>query len=311
MADGARHSIAIIPEVTYGVTPATPVWQKLPMTETSLATSKDKLMSNIVRDDRQYSDMRMGARKIGGDIGIELAYGTFDVILEALLGGTWTADTPAAGTAQLKTGILRRSFSVERYFADIPDKPYALYTGVEFDELSLTLANNSIAKGSLKVLGQDEALNTDPVSGATYLPPSMNSALDAFTGVMKIGGTTVAIVSELQLSIANGLAARFVVGSKTTIRPSIARSNVSGTATLYFVDTTMKQKFLNETDDALEFTMPDGAGNSLKVRLPRVKYQAAPSDVKGDGPILSAMPFQALLDSVTGSNIFIERTPHA
>lgn len=55
--------------------------------------------------------------------------------------------------------------------------------------------------------------------------------------------------------------------------------------------------------------MPDGAGNNLKVILPRIKYNGGQPDVQGEGPITLSMPFQALLDSTTNTNIIIERTP--
>ncbi|MFA7063569.1 MAG: phage tail tube protein, partial [Methanomethylophilus sp.] len=132
MADGSRHSMRFVPETTYGVTPATPVFDIIRHTGTTLGLSKEALQSEEIRDDRQIADFRHGARQVGGDISIELSYGSFDVILEALLGGTWDTDEPTVGTDQLKAGTTRRSFTVERYFGDIltADKPFHRFTGV-------------------------------------------------------------------------------------------------------------------------------------------------------------------------------------
>jgi hypothetical protein len=79
--------------------------------------------------------------------------------------------------------------------------------------------------------------------------------------------------------------------------------------TAFFENSTMLEKFINETESSIDFTLPDGAGNELKFILPRVKYNGGQPDVGGEGPITLAMPFQALLDDTYETNLVIERTP--
>lgn len=311
MADGSRHSMRFVLESTYGVTPATPVFDIVRHTGTTLGLSKEALQSEEIRDDRQIADFRHGARQVGGDISIELSYGSFDKILEALLGGTWATDTPALGTDQLKAGTTRRSFTVERYFGDIltADKPFHRFTGVEFNTLQLQINANAMITGTVGVVGKDMVTDTVIVTGATYNPATTTSPLDSFTGTLNENGTPIAVITEIQLNLDNGLDPRFVVGSKTTLRPSIGRSNVSGQITAYFENSLLLEKFINETESDIEFNLPDGAGNNLKFILPRIKYNGGQPDVQGEGPITLSMPFQALLDSTTNTNIIIERTP--
>ncbi len=311
MADGSRHSMRFVLESTYGVTPATPAFDIVRHTGTTLGLSKEALQSEEIRDDRQIADFRHGARQVGGDISIELSYGSFDKILGALLGGTWSADTPALGTDQLKAGTTRRSFTVERYFGDIltADKPFHRFTGVEFNTLQLQINANAMITGTIGVVGKDMVTDTVIVTGATYNPATTTSPLDSFTGTLNENGTPIAVITEIQLNLDNGLDPRFVVGSKTTLRPSIGRSNVSGQITAYFENSLLLEKFINETESDIEFNLPDGAGNNLKVILPRIKYNGGQPDVQGEGPITLSMPFQALLDSTTNTNIIIERTP--
>lgn len=311
MADGSRHSMRFVLESTYGVTPATPVFDIVRHTGTTLGLSKEALQSEEIRDDRQIADFRHGARQVGGDISIELSYGSFDKILEALLGGTWATNTPALGTDQLKAGTTRRSFTVERYFGDIltADKPFHRFTGVEFNTLQLQINANAMITGTVGVVGKDMVTDTVIVTGATYNPATTTSPLDSFTGTLNENGTPIAVITEIQLNLDNGLDPRFVVGSKTTLRPSIGRSNVSGQITAYFENSLLLEKFINETESDIEFNLPDGAGNNLKVILPRIKYNGGQPDVQGEGPITLSMPFQALLDSTTNTNIIIERTP--
>jgi hypothetical protein len=105
----------------------------------------------------------------------------------------------------------------------------------------------------------------------------------------------------------NGLAARYAIGSAETLQPSIGRSNLTGSITAFFEDATLLEKFLNETESALVFTLLDPAGNSYTVTLPRIKYTGGQPDVSGQGAITLSLPFQAIRDSSEASNIKIVR----
>lgn len=311
MADGSRHSLAYIEEVTRGTTPATPVFKAVRHTGTTLALSKNTMQSEEIRNDRQISDFRHGAFQVGGDISLELSYGSFDDLLEAVLCGTWDVDAPIAGTDQLKVGTTRRYFSIERLFEDIltADKPYHRFTACEFSSLSLSISADTMITGSLSVVGSGMATDTVIITGATYGAATTTSPLDSFTGSLNEGGSAIAVITEISLTLENSLDPRFVVGSNESIQPSIGRSNVSGTITAFFENSDLLDKFINETESNIDFTLPDAAGNEYKFILPRIKYNGGQPDVSGEGPITLAMPFQALLDDTEETNFIIERTP--
>lgn len=309
MANGSRHSMRYVAETVYGQTPATPAFKMIRHTGTTLGLSKESLQSEELRDDRQISDFRHGAYQVGGDINIELSYGSFDDLLEAVMLGTWEADSPSVGIDRLKAGVTRRSFTVERFFGDIAsvDKPYHRFTGVELNTLSLAINANAMITGSFGVLGQNMSTGTAIIAGATYAAATTTSPLDSFTGTLQEAGTPIAVITEISLSLENALEARFVVGSKQSIRPSIGRSNVTGQVTAYFENSALLDKFINETESSIVFELPDGAGNKYTFTLPRIKYTGGQPDVDGEGPITLAMPFQALLDPTTGTNLMIDR----
>lgn len=309
MANGSRHSMRYVPEVTYGVTPATPAFKMVRHTGTTLGLSKESLQSEELRDDRQIADFRHGAYQVGGDVNIELSFESFDDLLEAVMLGTWEVDSPSVGIDRLKAGVTRRSFTFERFFGDIlsVDKPYHRFTGVELNTLALAINANAMITGSFGVLGQNMTTGTAIIAGATYVPATTTSPLDSFTGTLQEAGTPIAVITEISLSLENALEARFVVGSKQSIRPSIGRSNVTGQVTAYFENSTLLDKFINETESSIVFELPDGAGNKYTFTLPRIKYTGGQPDVDGEGPITLAMPFQALLDPTTGTNLMIDR----
>lgn len=314
MSDGSRHSLAYVLETVYGQTPANPAFKALRHTSTSLGLSRETLTSEELRDDRMIPDVRGGAQQIGGDIEFELSYGSFDDILEAVLCGTWGAagaGGAAAGASRLKAAAVRRSFTLERKFGDMlaADNPYHRFTGVEFNSMELAINANAIITGSFSVIGQGQSLGQVPLAGATYAAAPTTSVLDSFTGSLREGGSPLGMITEISLSLENGLEPRFVVGSKNSMRPSIARSNVNGSVSAYFESSALLMKFINEEASSIEFELPDGEGNKQTWVLPRIKYMGGQPDVGGEGPILLQMPFQAILDPVTGTNLYIDRDP--
>jgi len=314
MANGSRHSLFAVKEATYGTTPTDPALDLVRITGTTLGLAKDSLQSEEIRSDRQIADFRLGANQVGGAINFELSYGSFDQLLQAvLLSADWEVDTPATGTQQIKAASTRASFTLVRNFADVEtaDKPYYVYRGVELTSMQLTISANSMITGSFTVVGQSQSLVTDLTGLGTpsYPTASTTSPLDSFTGTLKEGGVIIAVVTEISMTLQNGIEPRYVVGSKNSIKPSVGRSNLTGQITAFFEDSTLVEKFLNETDSSLEFDLPDGAGNVQKYRIPRIKYTGGQPDVSGEGPITLAMPFQAVLDASEGTNFFIERTP--
>lgn len=222
-------------------------------------------------------------------------------------------DEIITASQSIKAASQRRSFTFVRHFADIQSSgnPYYIYRGVELNSIQLTISANSMITGTLSVIGQSQETtqNLTGLGSPTFNPASTTTPLDSFTGTLDEGGTTIAVVTEISMTLQNGIEPRFVVGSKNSIFPSIGRSNLTGQVTAYFEDSSLVNKFLNETESSITFTLPDGAGNQLRVTIPRIKYTGGQPDVSGEGSITLSMPFQALLDATESSNIRIERIP--
>ena len=301
IANGAQHSLHYVAETTYGTTPSTPSFKPLPHTGTSLGLSKDAIESEKLRGDRQVEDFRHGNKSVAGDITSELEYGAFDDVLEAVFCGTWTSDV-------LKTGTTRRSFTIERKFGDLATPEYHRHTGCEMNTFGLSVAPNSMVTATFGVIGKDLAIATSVVTGASYASDAGNSPFDSFTGSINEGGSSIATVTALELSIENGIEPLFTVGSQTTSRPSIGKSRATGTLTTYFESKALYEKFLNETSSSLDLTLTDLDGNSYQIELGNVKYNSGQPDVGGEGTITIAMEFVALYDGTDGSNIVITRT---
>ena len=301
IADGSLHSLHYIAESTYGTTPSTPTWTPLPHTATTLGLDKETIESEKLRGDRFVEDVRHGNKSVGGDASGELEYSAFDDMLEAVLGGTWATNV-------LKVGSTRRSFTFERKFPDIATPEWHRYTGCEINTLSLSVAPNAMVGVTLGIIGQDTSIATAEVASSTYSADVGNLPFDSFTGSINEGGSSIAVVTALELTLENGLESKFAVGSALTNRPSIGKSRVSGSLTTYFESKTLYEKFVNETASDIVFTLTDPDGNDLEVDITNVKYTTGRVDVSGTGSITVPMDFIGLYSSGDASNLVITRT---
>ena len=77
--------------------------------------------------------------------------------------------------------------------------------------------------------------------------------------------------------------------------------------TTYFEDSTLLEKFINETESSEYFTLEDFDGNQYVFILPRIKYNGGQPDTQGQGPITVSLPIQALRDADAASQIVILR----
>lgn len=299
IATGSRHSMAYVAETVYGTTPSTPVFKAIRHTGTTIGLSKDSIQSEEIRSDRQISDLRHGNKSSSGDVNTELSYGSFDDFLEAGFGGTWTADV-------LKAGVLRKSFTIERHFSDIG--LYNRFTGAEINTIAISVAPNTMTTCTFGVMAQGMNVDETIITGATYEDPTTVSPFDSFTCTLLEGGVGLGVVTALDVTLDNGEENTFVLCSDETLRPSIGRSNVTGSMTVYFENKVLLEKFINETESSINLTIEDPAGNEYEILLPRIKYNSGQPDVTAEGPITLTMDFQALLDDTTDTNIQITRT---
>jgi hypothetical protein len=298
-AAGARHDISFVPEVTFGVTPTTPAMKFLRHTGTTLNLAKNAITSEEMYADGMIRDLRHGNRRVAGDINFELSYAALDDWLAAALGGTWATNV-------LKRGLLIPSFTVERRFNDVAQ--FLRYTGVAVNTWSLTVAPDALVSGSFGVVGKD----LGPLVGTQLGAPTAVAShppFDSFTGVITEGGATIASITQLAITVDNGLDPAFVIGSASTPQIIPGRRGVTGTVSAYFETAALLNKFIDETESSISVTLDGAVGGDLTISLPRIKYTGGDLPVTSVGGVTLSMPFTGLRDATSASNIVVTRIP--
>lgn len=94
---GANTAHFYIPEVTAGVTPASPAWYPLRNTGGVPALTRDALVSNELDGSRETSSIRTGNKQITGEFAIELSAQSQDELLAGAMTSSWVAGQTVSG----------------------------------------------------------------------------------------------------------------------------------------------------------------------------------------------------------------------
>jgi hypothetical protein len=303
-SQGSRAGLSYVVESTFGTTPGTPSLIQLPYTTQSLNLTKERVTGTDIQPDRMPRVDRHGNRTAAGDIVADLRKGDYDPFLESAFFNTFSTNV-------LKVGTTPKFFSIEDAATDITQ--FRLFTGMSVSSLAVSIRPNQMVTGTFSMIGKNMTISGTSVD-AVKTAPSGNAPFDAYSGALEIGDTggalsAAAIVTGIDFTINNALAPTFVVGSSTTPQLEYGMATVEGTITAYFEDAALINRFLNETETALEVSVDDPTGSSDYTFLfPRVKINGA--DVPVDNPTsrIITLPFVALYDTTEATNIKLTRS---
>lgn len=299
IATGAQSRIAYVKEVTFGTTPGTPTMKALRYVSSTLNPDKDTFTTDELRSDRQIASMNHGDQRPRGDIVGEWSYGTFDDLLEAGLFGAWTANV-------LKVGVLQTSYTIERGFLDIGK--YLRFLGSMVNTIGIEIRPSRPVTITFGIIARETAAVASAQLGTPTAAPTADP-FNSFTGTLNEGGTPIATVTALSLSLDNRLEPAFVLMGAGKARQVIAgRSNLTGRISAWFEDEVVLNKFMNETESSISVTL-DGPAGDVTILVPRIKYTGGGVPTNGEGGLTVDLPFQALRDNTLATNLQITRVP--
>jgi len=300
-SQGSRSSLAYIAETAFGTTPSSPTLAYLPFNTHSLDLSKDRVEGNEIQADRMTRVDRHGNKQAGGSLEVDLRKGDFDELMESAMFSTFATDV-------LKVGTTPKYFSIEDAANDISQ--FRLFTGMAVSGMSVSIAPNQMVTGTFDMVGKTMTqAATTASTGGTPTAATTNAPFDSYSGTISDGGSAVSIVTSIDFSVSNSLAPTFVVGSDSAQALEYGRAVVEGTMTVYYEDATLINKFINETESAIEVSVDDPTGsNPYTFLFPRVKYNGASVPLSNPQSRLITLPFVALYDSTEDTNLKITRT---
>lgn len=300
-AQGSRSGVSYVVESTFGVTPGSPSMVDLPINSFSVQLQKEILNSDEIRSDRQTTVSRHGARQITGDMEVDFRADDYDDLLESACFGAFDSIN------ELKVGTTPKFITLEERAEDISE--YRIFTGCAVNTMSMSVASNQIVKATFNLIGKDMTTSQTPLD-ASITDSSTNDPFDGnnFIGSILENGSLISVVTSLEFTLSNNMAPTYVIGETATPFLEYGRAQIEGTLTAYFEDTTLIDKFINETASTLQFTLDDGVtGNAYTFLFPNIKYNGADVPIQNEQSRLITMPFIALKDATEGTNLVITK----
>lgn len=298
IAAGSRSQLSLVLEDAYGVTPATPQTAFLDFVSFTGGLNPETLTDPTIKSNRQKAYARRGNVATEGDVEVVLAHGQYDTLIEAALMGTWTGNV-------LEVGSTKRSFAIEQGFQDIDQ--YRVFNGSSISKMAINVPVNELVKATFSFQGANTSPFADTSICDTPTPVADKEKMFHEGGTFKEGGVTVGFLSAIDFTLDNALTTSYALGVLGARDVSAGTVSISGKVTALFESVDFYNKFVQNTDSSIEFTLVGGA-DTLTFLFPRVKYTSGAVPVSSDGPLNVEMSFEALFDSVTGTSLRITRS---
>jgi len=304
--------IRSVPEVTIGVTPATPALSQVRYTGESLNFNVTNTKSAEIRPDRTESDLIQTSAAASGDIKFELSYGSFDSYLAALMCSSWVQD---AGLLfyTLDNGSTRQSFTFQKHFQDMTIPQFHTYKGCVIEGMSLKMDLGKIVDGSFSVLAFGSTVTTAQIAGATFPPVSTTEPMNAVTNLQNftIGGVPyTGCISSLSLNIKNNVRAIMCLGSINAQDMKLGTFEVTGDMNFYFNEGSNYAAFVAGTEFNFSFDIVDAAGNKYNLAISRAKFESGEVVAGGkNSDVMFNAKWRGLYSSVDARVIRFKRDP--
>ena len=223
-------------------------------------------------------------------------------------GDSVTATEPGKHISIPITAHTKDYWTIEHAYSDITQSEQ--FTDCVFTKMDVKLPPTGMSTVDFAVVG----LDMDTSTSAYFTTPTAVTStgiLAAVNGALYVSGTKVATVTGLDFSVDNGsTAVGAVVGSNVSPDVTAGIYKVSGNATVFFQDATLRDLFDNETESSLVGVFTDsnlpGAGFQSFV-MPRLKFGGAAKD-DGVKALTMTMPFTALYNSAGGTGTSSHQT---
>jgi hypothetical protein len=236
---------------------------------------------------------------VSGEINFELSpqYGR---LLKHIFGSYGVAGGAAPYTHTYKIGTLPVGMVIEKQFADLATPQYFLYNGCKINSFKLGTKAEGMIDCSVGILGAKETVGTGAYDAT--LTDLGHTPFDGFEAAITEGGSSIAIVTEMDFTLENNLDGSIFVIDGTGQRASLPEgtARVSGTIKALFDSLALYTKAVNHTESSLAITFQKGTGTGatagnekLTFSLDELIYKPNAPVVTGPQGVMVELPFEA------------------
>ena len=305
IASGTNVVVGFKEETTYGTAATGTDYTIIPFKSASLSLAKTNHESAVITGNRELQDVIMGAHSVTGEISFDLAHQpAYIEMLRGVLG-----DDALSGGA-MEIGSVRQSYTIAQDFGtDLNGGDDAhIYKGCEFNNFSMSIPADGLIECSVGIVGATMTTETapadiDPDNGGTNYV-EVNDPFHSSNATIT-SSEVDAILTDLSLSVENGIETTNKVGAVIPIQGGIGKCRVSGSLTAHFQSDALLEKFINNTASTLTISFGSGA-TGISFTMGKIIYTTGAVEVGGEGLLSVAMDFVAVAADATTSALVID-----
>lgn len=302
-ASGMQRDIAVINEVTYGTTPATPAFKYMRVTEGSgmNATKSADVIRQLSTHSNPVDLIELG-QDASGSYAMVPSYGDAfeNMLLAAIRRTAFTTNTAWNGRDVV-------SQSIEEKITGTAAN-YLRFTGVEVESLDINVTARQLMQSSVQLQGKQASIATTALTGATYTAANTEEVYTGLgvTGLAIQSLSPVPSVRSITASIKHAIDPINTLGSKYRSATVFDQIDVTGQVETMFEDNAAYQAFLNHTSGAITFTVGSVTLKKYRFTFPKVYFQEGTVSQTGNGPVIVTLGYTAVYDGTNGT-VKIER----
>lgn len=208
-------------------------------------------------------------------------------------GDSVTIAMPGKKTWVPASGHTNDCYTIEHFYSDIGTSE--TFDSCRIASVDIGMPATGLATIDWTFMGRDMT----PGEAAYFPSPTASTTgrgLAAVNGLLIVAGVVVGLLTGMTLTGSANASTGEVVGSNVTPDVFVGAVDVSGQLTVYFVDSTYRDMFVNETEVSLVavLTADNTPGAAFQAySMPRVKVNGATKD-DGEKGLVMTMPFVAL-----------------
>lgn len=287
---GSTAGLYVIPEVTYGVTPATPTLLQIPFDTFDMQTAHTVLRSNQIRSTPYLDRVLAGMTTQAITIGAEMQAATHDVLLQTVFGSVFASgtmkhlDVLSSMTAEHRTKVTAGLFNQ--------------FAGLYLNRLDVSASASDTAPVAMTFAGmaRSGALDQTSTLATANTAAGQPDPYIFADATLKIATVSQAIMSG-SFTIDRTVDPLMLWGSRLPREYIPGAVAVTGSVTVPYDDASVSAMWTAFADAQLDFTFADAAAStSLKFTFPRTRFTTLGRKIDTRAGIMQVLNFEAMYD---------------
>jgi hypothetical protein len=296
---GSTATLAYGLESTFGTAPAN--LQLMQYVNFTLTPTPEVIRDPSRNPQRAASYVRRGNSSSTGNLEVVFRPDVLDDHLELALNGSWASNV-------LKQGATRKSMTYEQGFPDLEaGAAYRTFSGVVANSMQVSLTTNELARITFALQGSTDTPFSGTQLDATPTAIVKKNGYYHLGGSFNENGSAIAYFSTLEFTLSNNVEGVAALGTDGFRHITPGTATLTGTATALFESTAIYNRFKNDTESSISFTLVEGT-ESHTFLIPKIKYTGAGIQVNTDQGLLVEMQFEAFLEDTENTLLKVTRS---